>query len=266
MWFRVQDSVSKPVVVERAPLDGKTGRPSGGAPWFRLEEIGKSPNQITDEEAWLARNNFTLPFARLSRDTDPGVLPTKAPVVLPGCNLQKTFRQQDRVFAAFSDGDEYTRYLAAIHPKSGEVLYTLDFVNVTVPHASGRNTMQKVFFAQEDSRRGVIYVCNAAEGYAKESRGRTGYITAIDPKNGKLIWRSNPLVANAKTFLVTDNVVICGYGFTDEPDFLYVLDQETGRELQRIPLKTGPDFIMKRDDRVYVRCYDTDYVFVIRNR
>jgi hypothetical protein len=44
-----------------------------------------------------------------------------------------------------------------------------------------------------------------------------------------------------------------------------VLDRATGRVLQRLPLKSAPDYILRKGDRLHVRCYDTNYVFGIKN-
>jgi hypothetical protein len=58
--------------------------------------------------------------------------------------------------------------------------------------------------------------------------------------------------------------LICGYGFTAEPDFLYVLERATGKTVSKVPLKSGPDFLIEKDGELFVRTYDTDYVFTVR--
>ena len=58
-----------------------------------------------------------------------------------------------------------------------------------------------------------------------------------------------------------DDVIVCGYGFTDEDDYLYQLDTHTGKTLDRIPLKSGPSYIFNRDGVLYVRTYNTNYEF-----
>jgi outer membrane protein assembly factor BamB len=263
MGRRAQDAATKPVVVERAPLDGKLLPATGAPPRLRLALVSQQPNKITDEQEWLKKNGLTLPFWELPSDVGQGDLSDKTPLALNGCDTQAAFRQGDRAFLAHSDSIDYTRYLSAVNPKTGEVRYLLDFSNVTAPRVGGKNRMQPIVFAQEDAN-GTLYVSHAANGYAKESRGKTGYVTAVAPQTGKILWRSVPLVANAKNFLLLDNVIVCGYGFTAEPDYLFVLDRATGRTLQRIPIKTGPEYILRKGDRLYVRCYDTNYIFAAR--
>jgi hypothetical protein len=111
---------------------------------------------------------------------------------------------------------------------------------------------------------GVLYVSHSAGGYAKDAKGQTAYLTALDAKSGELLWRSQPLVANASTFVVGDGYVITGYGFTAEPDFMYVLDAQTGAVTQKLPVRSGPEVILFNRERVFVRCYDTNYVFSLK--
>lgn len=111
---------------------------------------------------------------------------------------------------------------------------------------------------------GALYVQHANRGYAKESAGQTAYISAIDLETGTLSWRSAPLVANGNGFALVRGAVVCGYGFTAEPDFLYVLDRASGATKQKIPLRTGPEEIVSKENAVFVRAYDTDLVFDVR--
>src|SRR5262249_36986066 len=105
-------------------------------------------------------------------------------------------------------------------------------------------------------RNGVLYVENTHLTYASASFDRNAYITAIDLKTRRAIWRSPALVANALNFLVTSRYVIAGYGFTREPDYLYVLDRRTGRVLDRLLLPNAPERITLRGNVLHVRTYD----------
>ena len=88
-------------------------------------------------------------------------------------------------------------------------------------------------------------------------------MAAINPETGKVIWRSDPLVSNALNFKIVDNTIICGYGFTDEPDFIYLLDLSTGGTVERIRVNTGPDQFEVVGDTLYVATYNTAYTFKI---
>ena len=74
----------------------------------------------------------------------------------------------------------------------------------------------------------------------RSSGGQNGYITALDPRTGKLKWRSAPLTCNTSNFLLDGDAIIAGYGFTEEPDFLYVLDRKTGKPLFPVEERSVP--------------------------
>ena len=69
------------------------------------------------------------------------------------------------------------------------------------------------------------------------------------------LWRSKALVANAQTFAVTPDYLLTGYGFTAEPDYLYLLDRRTGRVVERLSLPSGPERITRGEElrRAHVR-------------
>jgi hypothetical protein len=92
----------------------------------------------------------------------------------------------------------------------------------------------------------------------------TGYLTAIDIKDKRVLWHSPALISNSRNFEVVDDHLITGYGFTEEPDFLYVLRRKTGDVIQKIKLKSGPDYIIRKNNDIFVRAYDTDYIFRIK--
>jgi len=60
--------------------------------------------------------------------------------------------------------------------------------------------------------------------------------------------------------------IIAGYGFTAESHFLYVVNQKDGRIVQTLSLKKSPEYILKKGDSIFVRTYDTDYVFKAGNQ
>ena len=121
--------------------------------------------------------------------------------------------------------------------------YTFDFRNYArAPRtAPGERefTYQQVVWAHE-APTGVLYVETAHSTYAKSSYGRNGYISAIDLKKRKLLWRSPALVANAPHFVLLNNTIVSGYGFTAEPDYLYAIDRATGKIKGRLLVPSAP--------------------------
>jgi hypothetical protein len=119
---------------------------------------------------------------------------------------------------------------------------------------------EEVVWAREAG--GVLYVENGHWTYAKSSYGQNAYVTAFDLKTKKRAWRSKALVANARTFVVTPDYLVTGYGFTAEPDWLYLLERKTGRVLERLKLPSAPERVTRKGNRITVRTYD--HVVVVR--
>jgi GNAT superfamily N-acetyltransferase len=113
---------------------------------------------------------------------------------------------------------------------------------------------EQVVWAKEAG--GVLYVETAHSTYARSSSGLNAYLNAIDVKRKTLLWRSPALVANARNFVVLDGVIVSGYGFTAEPDYLYAVDRAHGRVVGRILLPTAADRIARHGNTLTVDTYD----------
>ena len=109
-------------------------------------------------------------------------------------------------------------------------------------------------------RGGVLYVSTAHSTFAADSRGRTAYVRAIDLATSRVRWSSRALVANADTFVITSGVIVTGYGFTDEPDRLVLLDVKTGLAIDDLAVPSAPEYIALQRGALLVRTYDHDLV------
>jgi hypothetical protein len=109
----------------------------------------------------------------------------------------------------------------------------------------------------------TLYVCNGGGSYARDVDGKKGFVSAIELATGALRWRSDPLVCNS-TFAIYGEHMITGYGFTAEPDFMFVLRLADGKTLRKTRLATGPDSITLDGNRLRVETYDHSYDFELR--
>ena len=107
---------------------------------------------------------------------------------------------------------------------------------------------------------GIFYGASVANGYAQPN---TCFVFAHDLENEKLLWRSADQSYNSMNFVVEGDVLICGYGFTAEPDYLYQINRNTGEIIDRLLLKKMPDLIVEQDGKLYVHTYSYNYVIEI---
>jgi len=230
------------VALPAIPLARAPGSAPISGPKVRLTRESERKNLITDHDDWLKNNGLTLRDERGAENLPEHVGKSyrKAP-------LGELFRNGDHdigVYGTFlvvtAPGKEARVYDAAAAMQSGPQHFQVEFAQLVG---------------------GVLVVQLAYNGYANSTGGKNGYIAAFDAAAGRLLWSSDPLVANRSNFHVAGGSLIAGYGFTAEPDFLFVLDLATGAVDQKIPIKSGPDWILARGDQIFVRTYDTDYVF-----
>jgi outer membrane protein assembly factor BamB len=240
--------------------------PRRGAP--RLTLLSTRPNQITDEEAWFARHSLSLPVYEISDAPSYGQqstaepLPSFVPLRFRGARLVRAIRQPERVLAVYGADFSSGRYLVALDRATGRFSYGFDFTNYAyAPDAPPRERefiYQNVAWAAEEGD--TLYVAHAHNTYARSSRGMNAYVTAIDTRRGRVLWRSAPLVANASNFELWGDHLVTGYGFTQEPDFVYLLDKRTGEVRQRVAVRSGPSYLIRKGDRLHVRAYDADLI------
>ena len=144
------------------------------------------------------------------------------------------------------------------------LLYDLKLYNLINGPDEKEQRMSKLtqYLRWAQLKDGILYVSIGHNTYA-ESEPDSSYMAAIDPETGKVIWRSDPLVSNALNFKIVGDTIICGYGFTAEPDFIYLLDLSTGKTVDKIKVNTGPDQFEVVGDTLYVATDNTAYTFKI---
>lgn len=228
----------------------------------KLELRSAKRNAITDVDAWFRTHTLALPTWRLPHlptwsgsvvgTGDP--LPAHVPIGLAGHSLSEAIRGADHDIAIYSaTGGRRNEAVVVLDP-FGDSLGAFEIS--AWPHD------QEIQWAQQQE--GVLYLCTYHMGYASTTGGRNAFLTAIELGRGELLWQSEPLVCNSHDFLLRDGWIISGYGFTAEPDFLFVLDMKTGEVVQRKKLASGPEVILEQGGTLYVRTYDRDYEFTLR--
>ncbi len=257
-----------PLVLPTPPWSGATLSVNRRQKPVRFKQLSAKRNSITDVEAWLQKHRFKLPTWEVPNSFRgiKGNCPARTPFSYKKSKLISAMHSASSAFLIYGIDFSSGRYLIITDPSVSKVRDVLDFrsymLSKRYKKADRSFVTQSINWVMQDEN--TLYVSSGHRTYARSSRGMNAYISALRLKDYKLLWRSRPLVSNSRNFVIVGDLIITGYGFTAEPDFLFALDKHTGRVLAKKKLKTGPDFILWRDNKLYVRTYDMDYVFAIK--
>lgn len=204
-----------------------------------LEKLTEEENGITDTQEWFSEIGLKMTEADWMID--------------------------DNYYYKLVGDDAFYAYLLYIYEReSGKTLYCLDFSEYqytdNIKEGDRDFVKQRVWWAQ--SVGDVLYVAIGHYTYT-ESCPHTGYLVAIDLNDMSVIWKSEPCVTNVRRFEILDNTIVCGYGFTSEPDYLILVDRLDGSVIEKIPIRSMAEYIIYKDDFLFVRTYNTNYTFRI---
>lgn len=59
------------------------------------------------------------------------------------------------------------------------------------------------------------------------------------------------------------DVILCGYGFTAEDDYLYQIDKHTGRIIVQTDVASMADCLIEQDGKLFIHTYNRDYIFKV---
>lgn len=104
---------------------------------------------------------------------------------------------------------------------------------------------------------GMLFFNEACQSYSSEAGGKCSSLVAVDPSAGTVAWRTKPLVSNGE-FLVVGDYIVSGYGFTAEPDFIYVVSRADGSVRQKLRVPKSPEtFQINEDLQLEVSIYSS---------
>ena len=102
--------------------------------------------------------------------------------------------------------------------------------------------------------RGVLYFNEACQSYSSEQGGHCSSLVAVDPYTKTLLWRTPSLVSNGR-FVVRGCYIVAGYGFTSEPDNIFLVEKTTGKVAQKIAVSSAPQTFKLGKNRLDVTLY-----------
>lgn len=253
--------------IERPPFAYTLKTPvkvtAGPAP--TLTKVSETKNKITDDVDWFEKNKLSLPGRAPSKD---GAKLPKAPE--RGVDTWGN----DKLHYVLDHGNHYVLLYGANFAATKTVSFfdkgqvtrgIYDFSTFVKPPEVVKGeeefTSMEVLWAQKVDD--VLYVSSAHHTYAKSSKGKNAFLTAVDTE-GALRWQSDPLVCNSTNFVVHGAYIICGYGFSKEDDFLYVISRADGKTVSKTPIKAGASYLVLKGNQLFVRGYDYDFVFDVK--
>lgn len=110
---------------------------------------------------------------------------------------------------------------------------------------------------------GVLYGASILNGYAEPD---SCFLFAYDLEKREFLWRSADQTCNSMDLVVIGDVIISGYGFTAEPDYLYQINRYTGEIIGKLELKKMADLMVLQDDTLYVHTYSYDYEIAVKQQ
>ncbi len=136
--------------------------------------------------------------------------------------------------------DKNCRYEARFYRAGGRLSWTMGFETLW-------SRLEHLEIHDIQLSGGVVYFNEACQSYSRSAGGKCSSLVAVDPKQGQVLWRTEPLMSNHR-FLLLEDVIIAGYGFTAEVDYLHLLRRSDGELLDRKRLRSAPVDIQRDSD------------------
>lgn len=114
---------------------------------------------------------------------------------------------------------------------------------------------------------GHLYFNMACPSYSSGVGGRGSKLFSLNLETGTIDWSTQYLVSN-DVFAVDEDYVYCAYGFTDEPDYVFLIDRRYGITRTKCPIKSKSQYIeIVGPHQIYVQDYnDNGYLFEVQEK
>lgn len=237
---------------------------------IRLRDQSKKNSHVDEDMDWFQNNQLSTNRYYVTWngfEVADEELPDQIAWEVDGLILTMAFHDDNYIYCTY--GANYAEgYILNIYDlETQDQLDSLDFSNyryVTEYVEEDYDYIQQ-YINWAAVKDGILYVSNTHSTYAYSSKGMNAYITAIDLSNHEILWRTDPLVSNAGNFLILDDVILSGYGFTAEDDYLYQINRKNGEVMDQMKLPTAPYYLMRKENTLYVRTYNSDLTYEIES-
>ena len=209
-----------------------------GKPTYELSEVKANTTDWLNEDEWSEDNNIPLP-QRLPYEDET----YSYSVVNNAEGGEMSLTVYNKELSALEGNYYFDEFIDA--PNQGEGMFA-DFTEPAIEYAAVKD--------------GILYVSLGHRTYAAANPHKS-YIVAIDMASGETIWRSDDQVCGSYNFVILGDSIYCGYGFTDEPDYIYILNCKNGKVQKKIKVKSAPYYFIVQEEYMYVLTYNTEYLY-----
>lgn len=253
--------------IDRPPFAYELATPvkvnAGPAP--TLTKASEKKNKTTDDAEWFDKNGLTLAGRKPTKGPNYPTPPSPSLATNGSDKLHYLLDHGDHSILMYGENFTATTTLLLLD-KNQIARGVFDFSAWVKPAevvaGEEKFTTNEVVWAQKVDD--ILYVSTMHHTFAKSSKGKNAFISAIGAEDGALRWQSDTLVCNAQNFVVHGAYIICGYGFSKEDDFLYVISRADGKTVSKTQLKSGPTYLVMKGNQLFVRTYDIDYIFDVQ--
>ncbi len=148
-------------------------------------------------------------------------------------------------------------HLILLLDPSKDVKKAYNTYNYTFTDLSDKTESDRLSIGWAIIKDGILYMSLVGNFSKSHNGGQNAYIVAVDTKTDKTLWLSKPLTCNSANFVIVDNSIICGYGYSGEADYVYVLNRFTGVRTHSYLVPKAPSyFAIGEDGDLYVTLYD----------
>jgi len=109
---------------------------------------------------------------------------------------------------------------------------------------------------------GTLYFNEACQSYAKEAGNKCSSLIALDPKQKKVLWKTDALISNGR-FYVTKQYIVTVYAFTNEQRFVRVLNRKDGKVVATAKLVGHHEWDELNGEDFHVRTEEGDEDFAL---
>ena len=143
-------------------------------------------------------------------------------------------------------------FVVVLYDHSKQPTATINLCNIT------NNRYCEVQDVRWDADTHHLLFNMACPSYASEINGKGSKLYCYDVAQRRMVWETGYLVSN-DIFILDHDFVYCAYGFTNEKDYLYMLDKRTGKQYSKVPMPSKVHYLEKQVKNGKDILYVVDY-------